>query len=173
MRTLSDALNTAQGKPVTRPGYLIYIAFNQPLRYSTQGDVEWPSGQVWQSANVMVSDLRVDAAQISGTLKIGNVDDVIGSLLLTYGISDRAIQIYGFDAGIGSVLGATDPVFLASGVGGEATVDVDAAQITVRSAKEYVYAPRQFVTPANGFTTVVPVGKTFRIGQTIYTVERN
>jgi hypothetical protein len=92
----------------------------------------------------------------SGQIKVGDADLAVSALVLAQGIAGREINIWKF-YGVAPAL--ADPVQIFAGVGDSAGLDSSAATVTVsliqRGARE-LYAPRRFMTRANGFS-VLPV----------------
>lgn len=170
MKTLSAALTTALGGAVQRPAWLVSIGWATPLYLSSYGTVSFDS-KSWTVADIDVSRVRVEAANVSGTLTLGNADDVYGALILSEGISDKAIVIYGYDAG---ATATADFVELVRCVGGRGTVSSEKVEIDLRDSNAHVYSPRTFITttPGSGFTTLMPAGSIVNINGQTYTLER-
>ena len=168
MRSLSSPLTTAQSGPVQRPAVLVQMDFSTPSRWSSGATTSWNS-QTWTAADVRVEGLSVDALGVSGTLIVGNLDDAIGTLVLSQGVQDIPITIYGFD---GAATGAADVVWLASAVGASAQLSAREARITLRHKAEFTASPRTYVNAAAGFTNVLPAGTVLRINGIDYKLER-
>jgi hypothetical protein len=168
MRTLSGPLTTALAAPVQRPALLVSIGFSTVSRYSSMATLSW-NGFAWNQGDVAVEGLQVDALRVSGSLVIGNVDDVIGGLILSQGIQDKAISIYGYDA---AATAAGDVVWLATCVGASAQVDRNYARINLRHKSEFVNTPRTFVNSGAGFTQMLAPDTTLRINGMDIILER-
>lgn len=170
MKTLSAALTTALGGAVQKPAFLVSIGWATPRYYSTHGTVSY-DGQSWTATDIDVSRIGIEAARVSGTLRLGNADDVLGALVLNEGVSDKAIRIVGYDAG---ATATADFVELVRCVGGRATVATDRVEISLRDSNAYVYAPRTFITVAAGspFTQLMPAGSIVNINGQSYRLER-
>lgn len=168
MRTLSGAHSTALGANVTRPAFLVDIAFTSTVRYSSYATQTF-GGNSYTAADLDVQNLQVEALSISGTIRLGNLDDVIGALILAQGVSDRAINIYGYDA---AAVATADFQLLAAGVGSSASIGPRYCTIQIRHPAELSPAPRAMVSHWFGFTQMIPDGKTLQIGDTAYTFTR-
>lgn len=168
MRTLSSPLSAAVAAPVQRPALLVSMAFATTQRWSSGATLSW-SSQTWTAADVRVEGLVVDALRVSGTLIIGNLDDAIGALILSEGVQDKVITIYGYDA---AATASGDVVWLASAVGASAQVSHREARITLRHKSEFVASPRTYVNATAGFTQLLPAGTVLRINGIDMKLER-
>lgn len=169
MRTLSAALQSAHSGPVQRPAWLVEINFASVSRLSSYGTVSF-GGYSWIGYDIDVSRIRVDAMSVQGDIVIGNADDAFGATVLSEGVSDRRIRIYGYDAG---ATASGDFELLADCVGGAATIDETHVRITVRDPGAYVSSPRTFVNAAAGFTNLLPEGARISINGQTWTLGRN
>ena len=167
MRTLSPALIAELGLTITRPGYLVSIAFDTPLYLSTLGDVTW-GGHTWLSSDVDVGKLTrgSSAAQVAG-ISLGNLDALYSAIVLNGGVADRAVAVYAVYAGA-----PADAVLEFSGVGDDVEVG-DRVNISLvsRSTQE-IFAPRRRIGPATGFSILLPAGTLIPMGNTTYVLER-
>jgi pSer/pThr/pTyr-binding forkhead associated (FHA) protein len=165
MRTLSSALSAALGAPVQRPAVLVEVGFFPVQRWSSHATVTW-NGQTWTARDVRVDGLQVGALSVSGTLVLGNADDVAGTLALSQGVQDRTIRIWGYDA---AATGLADVVpLLPEAVGATAQIGSREVRIGLRHRTEFVSSPRTFVNAAAGFTHLLPGGTVLRInGQAV------
>ena len=159
MKTISAALSAALGAPVQQPAVLVEMAFSVTRRWSSFATINC-NGSTWQREAISVEGLDVQPLSLSGTLVIDNGDDVAGSLVLSEGVQDRVVRIWGYDA---AAAGAADVVWLAEGVGSSAEVSGDEVRINLRDRAEYMLAPRTYVTPAAGFTVLLPESTVLRI----------
>lgn len=159
MKTLSSPLTTALAAPVQRPGLLVQVGFSSPVRWCSYGAVTW-NGLTWAAEDVSVESLQVDALRVSGTLVIGNADDVAGALVLSEGIADKTITLWSFDAGATAL---ADVVWLCDAVGAGAEVGSEQVRINLRHRSEFGQAPRTFVNPAAGFNNLLPPQAVLRI----------
>lgn len=171
MRTLSAALNSAHGGVVQKPAWLVEITLSSVTRLSSFGSPSW-DGHAWTQADINVASLRVGALEISGTLVLGNADDTFAALALGESFSDKRVRIWGFDATIASPLGADDPVLVCDAVGGAAIVAPDYVRVSLRDACEYRIGPRATVSPAFGFNTLLPAGRTVTINGITFQIQR-
>jgi len=168
MKSLSSPHNTALGAPVTRPALLVQIDFATVRRWTSAGTVAWNS-QTWTSYDVRVDGLAVEALRVSGTLAIGNLDDVIGGLVLSEGVQDRAITLYSYDA---AATAAADVQWLCSAVGAGADISAREVRIALRHKSEFVASPRTFANAAAGFNNAMPPGTVVRINGVDYQFDR-
>jgi hypothetical protein len=168
MRTLSSALSTALAGPVQRPALLVQMAFGTIQRWSSGETIGW-NGNTWTAADVRVDSLAVEALRVSGTLVLGNLDGVVGALILAQGVQDREIIIYGYDA---AATATGDVVWLATAVGASAQLTAREAQITLRHRSEFTASPRSYVNPAAGFNQLLPAGTVLRINGIDMRLER-
>jgi hypothetical protein len=171
MRSLSGALSAALAAPVQRPAVLVEIGFDPVRRWSSHGTVAW-NGHTWEAADIRVEGLQVEPLRIAGAIVLGNADGVAGALVLAQGVADRAVTVWGYDAG---ATGAADVVGL--GIGGaavSATADVttDEVRIAIRHRAEFTFSPRATVGAAAGITTLLPAGAVVRINGLDYRLER-
>lgn len=170
MKTINPALSAAHAAPVQRPGWLVEMHFDTVQRWSSQATVDW-GGHTWHATSGMrVDSLQVQPLRVSGTLVLANHDDGIGTLLLTQGVQDRRIVVYGFDAGALSAGG--DAVWLCDAVGAAGQVSETEARITLRHRTEFVQSPRTYVTPQAGFTQLLPADTVLRINGIDMRLER-
>lgn len=172
MRTLSSAAQAALAATITRPIYLIEIAFSSTSRLSTAGDVTW-NGLDWSGGEfASVSGLSADGSgRQAGRIAIGNVDLVFGALVLNQGVSDRAVSIWGGDA---AALAAGDPVLVFSGVIQSAEVSVNQVVLTLgANGSRSAFCPRRRIDSSSGFNHLSPAGKVIQLGTTKFTLERS
>lgn len=159
MRTLGGATTTEVGAAVTRPGYLIEIAFSTTVRFSSRGTISW-SGQTWTAYDCNVRGLGVDSSEVQteGALDIGNADLVMSTLILSEGVSGRAVRVWKF---YGDASALADPVLLFDGMADEATIsDNGRVLITLQQAGgRTLYCPRTYITPDAGFHWLPPQGQ--------------
>lgn len=187
MRALAANLSAALGRPVQQPAALVQIDFAQPWRGSTHGLVTWNSAQ-WALRDLDVQNLTVDALRISGSVVIGNVDGVIGGLILSEGIADRRIRVWGYDGGVVAHDGvslsvdfvrqdyeAADPgsamVLLADAVGSTYALTEREARIELRHRTEHLHGPRTYLGPET-LGPMLAAGTVLRINGIDYTLER-
>lgn len=168
MITLSAALQAVHAGVIQKPAWLIEIGFSSPVRLSSYGDLTYDSKN-WTAADIDVSRVMVDATKVSGQLVLGNADDAFSSVLLSEGAADKAISIYGYDAG---ATATADVVLLVQCVGGEARIGRDRARIALRDSAEYTASPRSFVNAAGGFTYLLPAGASLTLNGQTYKVGR-
>jgi hypothetical protein len=168
MRTLSSPASAALTGPVQRPSILVQMDFSPVQRVSSRSTITW-NGHTWTGADVRVENLRVDAFSVSGTLVLGNLDDVAGNLVLSQGAQDRAITLWSYDGG---ATGTADVVWLAAAVGAAAELTPREVRIQLRHRTEFMNSPRTQVNASAGFTQLLPAGTVMRINGIDYTLER-
>lgn len=169
MRTLSSSLISDLGLTVTRPGYLVEIAFSTTLRLSTLGDISF-NGTSWTAADMRVSGLSADGrATQSGSITFANTWADYGVLVLDEGVADRPVRIWVCHAGA-----PDDAVKVFDGVGDEASFDAR-GRLTLQlasSAMRSAFWPRRRINAANGFATLMPAGTRLTLGGQPYVIER-
>jgi hypothetical protein len=167
-RSLSGAHTTALGLNVTRPAWLVDIAFSSVSRFSSYATQTF-NGNSYVAADLDVSGLEVEALSVRGSIRIGNLDDAIGALVLAQGVSDRAINVYSYDA---AAVATADFQLVAAAVGASASIDNRNVVITLRHKSEQQPAPRAVVSPTFGFNNMLPQGKTLYIAGIAYSFAR-
>lgn len=159
MRTLGGATTTEVGAAVTRPGYLIEIAFSTTVRLSSRGTIDW-SGQTWSAYDCSVRGLAADSAEVQtdGALDIGNADLAMSAYILGDGVSGRAVRVWKF---YGDATALADPVLLFDGIADEAVIADDGrVSITLQQAGgRTLYCPRTYITPDAGFNWLPAQGQ--------------
>jgi hypothetical protein len=169
MKTLSGALSAALNAPVQKPALLVQVDFASTRRWSSMATVSW-NGHSWAARDMRLDGLLVQPLRVSGTLVLGNEDDEIGTLVLTEGVQDRRIVVYGYDA---AALGdPADAVWLCDAVGASAQVSTREVRITLRHRGEFVQSPRTYVTAQSGFTHLLPADTVLRINGIDMRLER-
>jgi hypothetical protein len=167
MRTLSAELLAELNLTLTRPGYLVSVAFSVPLYLSTLGDIVY-DGKLWVGADVKVSGLaKNERGDASGSLSLGNAMLDYGALALNEGVADRAIRIWSVWAG------AVEPVEEFNGVGDACEVGDRVTISLAGQGSRALYSPRRFINGSTGFTTLLPAGAKVTIGQQTYVLERS
>jgi hypothetical protein len=167
MRALTAALQTALGAPVQRPALLVRIDFSTPSRFTTDATLTWDA-QTWTRVDLDVQGLLVDALDISGTVVIGNADNVIGALLLNEGSTDKRVRIWGYDA---AATALADVVLLGDAVGSTYSLTEREARIELRHRTDHVYGPRTYIG-SETLGPLLPAGTVLRINGADYTLER-
>lgn len=169
MKTLSGALSAALNAPVQKPALLVQMDFGTVRRWSSMATVGW-NGNTWTARDMQLQGLLVQPLRVAGTLVLGNADDEIGTLVLTEGVQDRRIVIYGYDAA--ALTDVADAVWLCEAVGASAQVDTREVRITLRHRGEFVQSPRTYVNAAAGFTHLLPADTVLRINGIDMRLER-
>lgn len=171
MRATTPAADSARRAIVTRPLYLIEISFSPLTRISTNGEVTW-GGYVWSGGQkVSVEGLTADnTGRQTGTVQIGNLDDLLGAMVLGQGVADRPIRIWSAD---GAALATDDPELVFTGVIERADVDVTRVSLVLASGgSRSAYVPRRVIGPETGFNLLQPAGTKIKVGKDTYTLER-
>lgn len=167
MKTLSGALSTALGYPVTQPGWLVSIEWPVVSRLSSRGTVSY-DGQTWTAAEVDVGSVTLAGLNVGGALRLGNADGAFGALMLSYGVAGVPITIIGYD---GAATASADFVPLVVCRAGEADIDVDRCSIALRGPLAGRHSPRARIGQPT-FTHLLPAGSTLSINNQSYMVER-
>ncbi len=157
MRTLSGLISAALGAPVTRPAVLVQADFATVRRWTSAAPITW-GGHSWAAMGLRVDELAVGTLELTGTVVLNNADDAAGTLVLTEGVKDRPITIYGYDAAA-----PTEVVWLASAVGARAQVAPAEVRISLRHRSEYTVSPRTYVGVGAGFNQMLAAGTVLRI----------
>jgi hypothetical protein len=171
MRTLSAPTESATELTITRPGWLVEIGFNTPLRLSSRDDQTWNS-QTWIGGRIKrLSGLSSDGSGIQrGTLELINTDLVYSALVLGEGIADKTVKIWKF---YGDNPAAGDPVAVFDGAADDADIGPDAVRITLTGENvRTLYSPRRFIGAGTGFNHLRPVGTKINWGGQVYILER-
>lgn len=168
MRTLSQALQDAYAANVQRPAWLMTVAWPEPVYLSSYGDVSNFQGHFWVATDMDVSKVKIAGTEISGSVSLGNADDLFASATLNHGIAGREILIYGYDA---AATATGDILLLARAVGGKATITPDKVVFTVREPVSRMFTPRLFVQPP-AFNHLLPAGTVLTINGQTYKIER-
>lgn len=167
MKTLSSALATVYGYPVTKPGWLVTIAWPVVSRLSSRGTIAF-GGVTYTEADVDVSNITIAGLRVNGSLRLGNADGAFGALVLSYGMAGVAITIAGWD---GNATADADVVTLVAARGGEAEIGEDRVAIALRGPLAGRHTPRARVG-APTFTHLLPAGATLRLAGQSYVVSR-
>lgn len=170
MKTLSGALSAALGAPVQKPALLVEAYFSTVQRWSSYSTVTW-NGQNWTARDMSLEGLSVQPFFVGGTLRLGNEDDAIGTLVLSQGVADKRIVIYGYDAAALSAV--EDAVWLCDAVGASASIDERGVRIALRDPADFVQSPRTYVTPEAGFNHLLPANTVLRINGIDFRLDRS
>lgn len=173
-RTLTAPLLAALGVDVTAPGFLVELAFSSPVRFSTRGSVQW-NGNPWPARGATISGLAYDigSPQQGGTLRINDPDLAMSALVLLEGMVGRSVNVWKF---YGEALADGDPVQIFAGAGDAVTISPSDRSIQVSLVQRgptQLYAPRRFMTRANGFSILPVAGRIVAFNGVDFTLERN
>lgn len=169
MRTLSTPTQTEVDKTSTSPGYLVEIGFSTTVRISSRADVSW-NGSTWLASDVQIEGIGSDGqGSQTGSLTLGNTDNVFGALVLNEGVAGRAIKIWAFYEG---AIAAADPVQVFSGWGDEAEIGLTEVRISlVSESLQSLISPRRFINKASGFNHLPSAGTIINWGGQAYKLE--
>jgi hypothetical protein len=173
-RTLTSNLQAALAERVTTPGYFAEIAFATTLRLSTRGLQEW-NGNSWIARGFTVSGFSSDIATPaqSGRIAITDSDGAVRTVILREGIAGRTVNLWKF---YGDAPDDADPVQIFSGAGDAASFDsasgVTSINLVQRGSRE-LYAPRRFMTRANGFSVLPVAGRIVSFNGENFKLERD
>ena len=165
MKTLGSLIAAALGRPVETPAVYVEVGFSTPSRWTSGPTSVW-NGFTWTKRDIDVRDLQVQAFSLSGTLVLGNADNVAGALATTERFMDRSIRIWGYDAAA-----PTDVVWLGNAVGGGALVGWTEVSVPLRDPAEGMVSPRVFINGPE-FGTCLPDGAVLRINGVDVRIER-
>lgn len=158
-RTISTPTSNASLELVTRPGYLIEIGFDTPLRLSSRGDVT-ALGSAWTAWDVRVSGLEHAGSKpaTSGSITLGDHDESISALVLGEGVAGKEVSVWRYFA---DATAEADPVRVFSGVAGGSSGGAERRvqiQLVAREAT-VLYSPRRYMTRETGFNALPAAGK--------------
>lgn len=173
MRTLSANLQTKVADDVTTPGFLVEIAFAEPLKMSTRGTLDW-GGSTWIGWPMELSSVVFDTATIGigGTLNVGDFNGTLSALIMTEGIRDREIAVHKF---YGDAPEADEAITMYAGVCDGAQISWRDGRVAIRVVQEgarTTYAPRRFITEDGGFHFLPADGTVFAWNRETYILER-
>lgn len=170
MRTLTSATADAVAGALTQPGYLVQIDWSVPVYLCSRDDTEW-AGRLWVGAPLEVRGLTwTGAAEQKGVVAIGNADGSVGIVALREGAADVRIQIWIFDA---AALADDDPVPVFDGSGDACEIERKEVRINITSRRSRaLFAPRTYITAANGFSIIPTEGRTLPWGGERYVFKR-
>ena len=171
-RGVSSSISTGAAEKVTRPVYLVSVAWSSGTKYySSRGDITFDS-VTYSSTDVKVS---IQPDKNSATIIFGNADLAAGKLVLYQGVyySDTEPYIdsssyYSVKNGvidiaivIKALYGAGpwvagDEEILFSGVGDGASITEKTMKIKAVSIAVHSWAPRLAVIKENGFNFLPP-----------------
>lgn len=171
MRTVSTPTANAIAARGTAPGWLVQIGWTPVSRLASGDDLTW-NGYVWAAADVNVSGLKWgQSGVVGGTLRLGNALAQWSALALNQGLAGVLISIWAYDR---SATGATDPVLVFVGEGGQFSLDADEVLIEIASRRtRALKSPRYRIVAANGFSQLPVAGSSFRWGNQRYILRRD
>lgn len=167
MRSIANAGTLAD--VLTRPVYLVELGFAPAQYYSTGEQVSW-NGETWLESSMRVDRIELDnLGRASVSLRVNNLDRVIGALVLGQEVRDRSAKIW-VTYRSGSA-GIVDPIQLVDGVMDGASVGNEVAIQVLSRAAFYGGVPRvRFAPPICNH--MPPHGTILRWGTTEFRIER-
>ena len=167
MRVLSNTLLSILSNTSTSPGYLVSIvAGGTTYRFSSRETVGF-RGEEWKKADIEVSAISPDRNE--ATVKIGNTELLMSSLIIGPGVLDGAVNI---------ILkyknnGVDYFTMLVNGVADTAEVDERWGTIQVVSASSsYRFAPRNRMHDTI-LSHLLKPGQVIRWGNEVFEVKGN
>lgn len=171
-RTVSSPTTTAANATVTKPGFLVELRLSTLFRFASRGDTPWNSF-TWAASDLKVGDVEDSpdgTARLS--LAVGNTDLAFGAIVLAdSALQGRGVSIwYHYPDAVGGV----DPVKLFEGVVDAGVVTHASVGFTLTTAlSAATFLPRRRITPASGFTRLMPAGRVIQIGNQQIRLERD
>lgn len=167
-RTISTALQAELDKTVTRLGYLVSLNASPAVRLCDLGTVTWNSLS-WSSADIEVRGIGGSTEKLAQpSLKIQNLDDVIGAGLMNADMSSLTVDVYQVAAG---ALAVGDVVRLGRYFVNSAEIGLDSATVSlVPEVLVDAYSPRRRIDTGSGFSYALPEGTQIAWGNEIYFV---
>lgn len=165
MKALGALLQAAFGRPVQSPAIYVQIGFSVTRRWSSFKDAQW-NGFAWTARDMDVRDLEVQSYGLSGTLVLGNTDNVAGALALNEGFKDKPIVIWGYDASA-----PAEPEWLCEAIGGGIQVAGSDVLVALRHPCDGLTSPRTYVNDPS-FGSCLPDGAVIRINGLDMRLER-
>jgi len=153
MRTLTASLQDRVEDPVTRPGLLVEISFDDPLKLSSRATLDW-NGSTWIGWHIDARGIQVDARNggFSGGLTLGNTDLTVSTLIMGEGVADRPISMWVF---YGDAPSVDEGLVMYSGVCGSSRLDFSSAMVQLSievGGGRTTYSPREYMTKYRGFS---------------------
>lgn len=171
MRTLNSGMATQVASTYTDPGFLIAIQISASvtLRYSTRGQIDW-NGSIYIPVGADPPSYQTNTSGVQqGSLKFQNLTQSLITAILQYGIADKPVSIWAFDAG---ALDAADPVLDFYGVGDSVQWDEKKMTIKIVSQSSRVqFSPRLLISKENGFSQLPAPGMTFVWNNELYELQ--
>jgi hypothetical protein len=170
IRDLSLDLLTELALSVTRPGFLVELGFDDPVRYSSMGDVTW-NGETWISADVTVALSKIDGkGNAECGLTLGNTSQAIGGMILANGLAGRSVKVWVAYAG---ALDTADVVQVFEGTASDSQIgDDDVVIKAVVDSIKAQFSPRKRINRSTGFSVLLPRGTRLQIGSSIIILDR-
>jgi hypothetical protein len=165
-RGISAGLSNAITGKITRPAYLIEIAFSNFVRYSTGKLTDWDS-KVWLAVK---ADIALGMGGDHATISFWDHDKTIRTLFLLEGATDRIVRIWQYDD---SAIGPVDPTLVFSGVTTGSRIAQGRVNLNLAvAASGVMLCPRERICAAMGFSILVEAGTQIPWGTKILKVER-
>jgi phage-related protein len=166
MRTLTAAVLAEINARVNRSCWLLELYFSTVLRLCN-----WPVALTYDGNDYSPFDLQVHSyaistnGQVSASLELGNVDNVIGFYVLTEGLSNINVNLYQAYIDTDDEVIA-DPELLAAGRTNGGSLNAKSVQINIRENQNVRLnvLPHRFMTPDTGFHHLPPKGQIIEWG---------
>lgn len=168
MRTVSAPTGTEIAKKETSLGWLVEITFpSYTGRYSSYGQLTWNS-LLFVGAKLKVPQIDPDAG--SAQIQFFDPDAALRTLFLTgNGARNATVKIW--KAYI-AALGASDPLFIFSGVGDAVRIKGGYIDMTCdRKGADVLYAPRKRLGPLTGCNFLAAPGTLIPWGDKVLRLE--
>lgn len=143
--------------PVTEPGYLVYLGFDQALRHSTRKSLSW-GGYAWTGG---LGTRVASVTDLAASLELRNSDLSASALVLGNRLADIPCEIYALYDG--------DAVLLFSGYLDAARVG-ERVTLTARAMSLARKVPNRYITYPT-FNHLVAPGTQIRWGLDTITLE--
>lgn len=177
-RTVSAALSTQLGNPVTSVGYLVEIVSSgKTRRWSNIGQVTWNS-LTWYDVDFSIEGLNFDVeVELTAVLKIQNIavlaDEIVRASELFLDDADKLydvpVTIYQFER---EALAVADvPKIAVMAINDAAMEDELVAVSLVEKKSNAMFAPRRRINAAHGMEFALPPGSQILWEQEILILE--
>jgi hypothetical protein len=173
MMIVNSVVNSEISRTITRPGALVEIGFDQPLRLSTRGARRW-GGVLWQemdynrvtsTAAIVGSFEYTGDVVMEGSLRVNTVNREFAARCKTERIVSRSLRIWSL-YGTNPFPADSDAVLEFDGFVRSAQLGA-ADYVTLAIVNEDLYAmysPREFYNEVGGYSTVAAVDKLVTFG---------
>jgi len=170
-RSVSVAVWAQLSKRITKPGYLVIIAFPSPLFLSSRGALVWNE--------IQFSDMAMDISGLgalnntvgTGSITLLDVDQFLTNLVITVTVVERGVAIFQIADDAPEY---ADPVLIFQGITDGMTVDMSRGSITLDliPSMSRTFSPRYYCAAETGMNWVPPNGTIITWGSEKITIER-